>query len=86
VISPVPHSRSRHPSLFGPEEPRANYVIALAHDFIQKLWRPELPTDLVDAFMGVEAKRDKVAAFLRSPTFDQQAEFRDNILGLLTHA
>jgi hypothetical protein len=71
--------------IFGDNDPHAKNVLGLAYDFVQKMNRPDLPRDLVNALMGVPGSRERILKFVMGPALDRDPHIRASVQFVLTH-
>jgi hypothetical protein len=72
--------------LFGEDDPDVRSVIGLIYDFTQKIWRPDLSRDVVNALMGLPGPRAKVLGFADSPVLDGNPQIRASVHQVLDRA
>jgi hypothetical protein len=72
--------------LFGPDDPHSRNVLGLAYDFLQKMWRPDLSRDFVNALMGMPAARESLLRLVEGPFLDQHPDVRESVQIVLQRA
>jgi hypothetical protein len=72
--------------LFGEDDPDVRNVIGLIYDFLQKMRRPELSRDVVNALMGLPGPRAKIFWFVDSPVLEGNPEIRASVHKVLDRA
>jgi len=72
--------------LFAPDDLHVKNILGLTYDFLQKMWRPDLSRDFVNALMGMSAPRERILSFIAGPALDPHPEIRESVRIILRQA